>query len=127
MNKELARKISTEAEQALRIIAENHGLRLSNRGGSLDEFQFVAKFEFNEGNEEEKYKSEWSWGAKLYAHRGLKEEWLGKEIWTPKGVSTVIGLHTKSKKYPVALKTKAGKIYFTTIENVTGQLKGKVL
>ena len=121
INKSTVQALAEEATEALRAIAEKHGIELKRERGNCDPSagSFTGKWTFvcvSEGG----IPSDFARHAVLV---GLKAEDYGREFRTFNGTYTLCGIKPRNRKYPILGKcTRSGKTYKHTLQSVD-QLK----
>jgi hypothetical protein len=121
------RQILAECEEALRPIAEKHGLTLDRKGRTYHHdalpvmYQFLVAEKDEDGNVLSAVAKDFVKMASLY---GLSSDDLGREFKSGGDTFRVTGLKPRSRKYPIlAENVKTGKTYKFPLETVKAGLK----
>jgi hypothetical protein len=108
-----AKLILKELEEAVKKVAEKHGMDVRVSGGRFDSNGLKPRLEFMTRDTEGRTREEREWD--IYAESlGLDKSILGKQYNGKK----IVGLDMKKRKYPVILETRDGVRYKTSVMNV---------
>ena len=111
MDRTLARKISQEAEVALKAIADKHGLTVKWKGGSIVDTSAVLKFEFSDMTPEGLVLNKDAVAFLDNCERwGFTEDDLGREFDYAGEKRKIVGLRPRSPKYPIIVECADGKV-----------------
>jgi len=121
------RTILAEVEEALRPVAEKHGIRLERKHCTYhaDELPVAYKFLITELDQEG---NEMSSDAKEFVRQaefhGLKPSDLNKGVTVRGEKYRIVGLRPRSRKYPILMEqVRTGKIYKFSAKSVAFGLK----
>lgn len=113
INRETAKQISAEAQEALQAVAERHGLEVTVGGGSFDAGSFRPKIEFKTAEADE---SEWARYAPLF---DLPADAYGQEFTSSGRRFRITGIKPRSPKWPVVgVDVTTGQTFKFTVEGV---------
>lgn len=124
-DRDLARAISRDIENALRDVAEKHGVTIKAGGGRFTAETFDLKLNIvakaTDGSVQTKEALAWN---KLAAAYGFKAEDLGRKFYTNGETYVVTGLKPNAKKFPVlARKQSNGVMYKFAAHSVKAALE----
>jgi hypothetical protein len=108
MTKQFVQQLAREAEEALKAVAEKHGLTVRYAGGKYDPTAgtFTPKVEFANADSGQKKFEQFARGF------GFTPEDYDAEFTTTNGTYRLVGLNPRAPKYPVlARNVRDGKTY----------------
>lgn len=126
MDRNAARVISQEAQDALQRVVQKYGLTLKVEGGRFDPYAgtFSPKITFGVVSEDgaDADERQFKQYASLY---GLKPEHFGCTFYSRGTAYKVVGLAMSRSKYPVRGQSMGGKVMLFTADAVARQLMTK--
>ena len=112
LNKTLVRQILAECDEALKAVADRHGMKVVRKSCRYSDtelpvaFKLVGTVTDDSGTEVDPEAKAFTDMAKLF---GLKPEYLGRSFMSRGRSFTVTGLKPRNRKYPVMAKTADGR------------------
>jgi len=126
MDKQLAKQLGQEIQQALQSIAEEHNLVIEYRGGTFDPNEGWYKPKLILKSKEiggvDRNKAIWDENAEIW---GLQKDDLGETFQYKGATWTIIGLAPSRSKFPVIVQNQSGKKMVYTVELVN-ELLGRL-
>jgi hypothetical protein len=109
MDKNLAKMVQEEAANALRAVAEAHGLTVRAHGGTIGGIDMVLKFQFKTADTAAIAASEKAdFDLACYSY-GLEPRDYGAKFTVNGKLFTVVGIDYKRRKYPIVVTDESGK------------------
>lgn len=117
MSREACKALNAEVEQALKAVAERHGLSVTVGGGTYDAGSFKPKVEFTTADAG---RAEWTRYARIF---GLPADGFGKTIDHKGTQYRMAGIAVGRSKFPVkAERVRDGKMFGLTVAEVAAKL-----
>jgi hypothetical protein len=104
--------IETEMAEALREVAERHGLKVAPAGGSFNEGEFTAKVKWTVADPVASADLERRLFEEICVVFGVAPDAYGKTLVSKGVVYTLIGFDTRRSKFCVRTRAQNGKIMF---------------
>ena len=119
LDKQTVLKLQTEMLEAMKLVAERHGLTVTNKGGTFTTASTLMKFEVATRSETGEVNSRERQTFKAFASMyGLQVTDLDRPFQSNGHTFTVVGMKPGRSAYPILGKRSDGKMFKFTPEKV---------